>query len=282
MISKKGFLYTISAIILVSTLVFYSQNYLEKNSFREREIVFSSVLNSAEMINDNLAFNLQTLLRLDISKNYDNNFANFIVLGDLNASSNPSTDLLAYKTFVDNNLFNLSGGSKVFTLSNLSDGQAEIFFGNSLEFDYSYDNGFVLLKKSNSGNTSTLNSVDLTLNLVQDINSHSWSSTNGSTVVDVNYIDSNNAFTERVTIDPTLLNTLTITFDDADSITFEVGLISSINNSVKLSNDTLTNINYSLTASYYPDSNNLPALFNSNFSYIDSKIDYNSLVKLFD
>ncbi|MFA5126129.1 MAG: hypothetical protein WC462_03955 [archaeon] len=278
--SSKGFLFTISVILFASTLVFYVQTYSATNSLNERQIILSEKPVNALVLNDDISFDLIRILGINLDlNNSDSN--RVIISGDVNLSSNIPGVLTDYESFLNNDFFPRVGGDQSIDLSNLNDGVGEVFFGNSLEFDYDYSSGIYLYPKD----SAVLESLDLNVHSSGSFLDFDWNGSSGSQQVIINYSDDSNSISLVKSVDLNALSSLKILYSDCNAFVYfgEVDASGSdYNSSLSIQPCSSQAISYSINAVYSGQSDFVPVLFNSVFSVRYSKVDVNSFVVLRD
>jgi len=278
--SSRGFLFTISVILFASTLVFYAQTYSATNSLNEMQIILSEKPVNALVLNDDISFDLIRILGINVDlNNVDSN--RVIISGDVNLGSNIPGVLTDYESFLNNDFFPRVGGDQSINLSNLNDGVGEVFFNNSLEFDYDYSSGIYLYPK----NSVVLESLDLNVHSSGSFLDFDWNGSSGSQQVIINYSDDSNSISLVKSIDLNALSSLKILYSDCNAFVYfgEVDVSGSDHNSsLSIQPCSSQAISYSINAVYSGQSDFVPVLFNSIFSVRYSKVDVNSFVVLRD
>jgi len=278
--SSKGFLFTISVILFASTLVFYAQTYSTTNSLNEMQIILSEKPVNALVLNDDISFDLIRILGINVDlNNVDSN--RVIILGDVNLSSNIPGVLTDYESFLNDDFFPRVGGDQSIDLSNLNDGVGEVFFNNSLEFDYDYSSGIYLYPKD----SAVLESLDLNVHSSGSFLDFDWSGSSGSQQVIINYSDDSNSISLVKSVDLNALSSLKILYSDCNAFVYfgKVDVLGSDHNSsLSIQPCSSQAISYSINAVYSGQSDFVPVLFNSIFSVRYSKVDVNSFIVLRD
>jgi hypothetical protein len=284
MISGKGFLFTISVILFTSTLVFYTQQYVENNSFREEGIINSSKLASQPFLNDDIGFDLQRIFGLTLETEYSNDL-NIRVAGTLPRGFDVQQKLSDYNAFLYGTFFRRTPGTKTIDLANLADGKAELFIGSLLEYDFDYANNAASVYPKTG---STLKYVDLNIDAnATDFNRVEWVSFAAGTVpLKISYVDDRNSFSEDTLIDPASVNKLAIVYNAAGLMDINayitVGNVDTIDSAVKIDTEASRQLDYSLFVSYLasPDTDYLPIRFNAGMTYSERQLSSSTLIKV--
>ncbi|MFA5357512.1 MAG: hypothetical protein WC308_01160 [archaeon] len=281
--SSRGYLFTISVILFVSTLVFYSQQYVNNNSFREQGIIFSSKLINQPFLNDDIGTDLQKILGFAIRTDYNSDL-NLLVSGVVPRGFGVSTAIVDYNSFLYRTFFERTSGVKSIDLSSLADGKAELSVGSILSYDFDYSNSSAIIYPKNG---ASLNSLDINIDAsASDLNRFEWvnpvSGPSGTIPVRINYTDDVNSFSVSTSVNSSVLNKLAIVYQGDENAYIIVGQIGGVNSSVDINANSLRSFNYSIFASYSPSSypNNLPIFFDSILAYSGNGFDSNSLIKI--
>jgi hypothetical protein len=238
------------------------------NSSSEYLVSYSSRPMGVIFLEDNVAFSLSKVLGLSFDLN--NSINQVIVSGDFSPTRNQQLDLNNFESFLNNSLFSFTPGKAVIDLNQLKDGAAEVFFGNSLQGDYNYNNSsFALFPLS----SATLSSVDINIRASGDLNRVDWNTTAGALVVTINYTDDSNSFTVSTSVDPNTFSALTLVYNDSNSIISMGNAYKSYNNSVKIVSAQNHRMDYLIKATYSSPQVFLPIRFNS--TMVSSSPDYN-------
>lgn len=280
MISGKGFLFTVSVIFFASTLVFYTQQYVENNSFREEGIINSSKLASQPFLNDDIGFDLQRIFGFTLETEYSTDL-NVSIAGVLPRGFDVSGKLGDYNSFLYGTFFGRIAGTKTIDLSGIADGKAELSIGSLLGCDFDYSNNdLIIYPKTGSVLSNVYLDIDANAN---DFNRYEWADfAAGSVPLEINYVDENVSFSVSESIDPDSLNKLAIAYRDDVNAYIVIGTNNAVDSSIKIDAESAHQLNYSLVASYLPSSdvNSLPVLFNATMRYSDSRLDSNSSIKI--
>ncbi len=178
---SKGFLFTIAVILFASTLTIYAQSYANVNFSAERSIISSARPVNVLLLNDDLAFDVLSLLRMsvDVNKSYPDEAQ---ISGDFLSSRDISGEFTDYASFLSATFFSRSLGSEVIDLSAFEDGKAELLFGDFAQLDYNYSNNLFLFPLSGS-----LDRIDINLMIPGEVSSVVWSPSGGAIPVYINY-----------------------------------------------------------------------------------------------
>jgi hypothetical protein len=276
--SKRGFLFTISVILFSSTLIFYAQNFSDRNSSSEYQIVLASgQLNSVQLVDD-ISFDIVRLFGVSIDTNDESSSASVVkISGNISNQPNNLDSLNYYENFVNSSFFPRVAGDETIYLSNLKDGSAEYFIGKSLEFDNNYSSLNVALYPKAS---VALQRIDINLRANGDLNWVIFSESTGSVQLNFIYVDDSNTFSITKNISPTSLSSLTLGYLDSNySINFG-SIATDRNSSVLVQTNSLHPLSYSLVAYYSSQLDLDPVLINAYLHTSHSKSDTNSMLYL--
>ncbi|MCX6801116.1 MAG: hypothetical protein NTZ73_02915 [Candidatus Diapherotrites archaeon] len=286
MISGKGFLFTVSVIFFTSTLVFYTQQYVENNFFREEGIINSSKLASQPFLNNDISFDLQRIFGFTLETEYSKDL-NIKVTGTLPRGFDVQQKLSDYNAFLYGTFFGRTPGTKTIDLANLADGKAELFIGSLVECDFDYDNNVASVYPKTG---STLRYVDLNIDAnAIDFNRVEWVGSTpeaGDVLLKINYVDNRNSFSINTSIGPTAVNKLAIVYNAASLTDINayvtIGDDGVTTSAVKIDTDASRQLDYSLFVSYLasPDTNYLPIRFNAGMTYSERQFSSNSPIKV--
>jgi len=271
--SKKGFLFTVSAVLFASTLIFFAMNFAQINSSSEYEISSSARPLNAIYLADNVAFNLSKVLGTSIDVN--DSTKQIIMSGNLANSTVQLTAIQDYSSFLTNNYFPLTSGTESINLTSLTDGKAEVYFGSDVQADYNYSSNLIALSPLNS---SSLSSIDLNIRASGALSSLVESTTGSGLTVNINYVDDANSFSLTRSVSATALSTITLVYADSSSVLSFGRAYSDRNNSLILQASPDHNTSYIIRAIY----SGLPVLLpvKLNGSITSSSKDYNAISNL--
>ncbi len=270
MISKKGFLFTISIILFASTIVIFAQVYLNNSMGVETRVLSNYAMLSQPILNDNIASNLKKIVGFDLDLEFQNNNIIISINDSLPKDYNVSQKISSYESFLENSFFPIFSGEESIDFTNLKDGSIELFFNDLFVYNVDYD----LNENSFVSNSSALNSIDLNLFVDNNLNYYEWVFVSGNTDLNLYYFDSNTYFYLTESISPTSANTLNLVYNDYNSI------IVIENNSFNIDSGAGRKIDFDLRTSYDFDSNNFPVWFNALLNYSSRNISSSSLIKI--
>ncbi|MDD4082179.1 MAG: hypothetical protein PHD05_02210 [Sphaerochaetaceae bacterium] len=278
MISNKGFLFTLASIFFASTIVFFAQGFYEANLISEREIISSSMPLNIVLLNEDIAQSVSDLFGLEFDIN--SNEKSMVISGRMNSDSSESNSLSSYSSFVSSNYFPRLAFNESLDLSNLTDGKAEFFIGDELNFDYNYGNSVALFSNS----SLPLDSIDLNIKTTGTLSSYEWVPLSGDNFsVSINYSDDSNAIILNGSIGKTSASYLKLIYPDGNTFV-RLGNINYLgvdyNSAFIIESKQNQVINYMVKADY-ADANFYPVKINSILSVKSANIDSNTLLTLF-
>jgi len=273
MISKKGFLFTISVIFFASTLVFFAQTFSTNNNANEARIIDSARGINLFSAGDDISFDLERIFGINADYNYGSTSSTF-VSGVLSDNPTISTSISNYSTFLNNSFFPRVTGTKSIDLSSLSDGVMEVFFGSFFEFDYDYQNqtAFIYPLQSN-----VLQSVDINL-YSTDFNTYQWVGTGSEVTLNIHFYGDSNSLSLTKTVDTSSASSLLLIFNDANAVV-RFGSVLGKTSAVFIDSNRVSAINYSIKSNYSSSSGGR-VFFNAILRNTLTGIDSNSFIVL--
>lgn len=268
MISKKGFLFTISIILFSTTLILYTQSYSESILNREMLIIENYKLKQLNFISDDISTDILKILKIDFDSAFENEIVNVSINGELPVE-NISDKLIEYNNFLNNFYFTKQNEQAEVDFSGMDNNFIIEFITN--KFIYDFDDSIIYLNEH-------YDLLDLNI-FVQnsDLNFVESNFSSGDTLIKVNYFDDQNivSFTESINLDsPSFIkfiyndNNITINFGENNQNYFS--LDSEIN----------SKINYFLKVQNSFDANFFDARTNVLLKYRFDNLDSNSFVKV--
>jgi hypothetical protein len=277
LLSSKGFLFTISVIFFASTLIFYAQNYLFQTNASETYIISSAKPAAVLQLGDDLAFDIGRVLGIGIDSNSAS--GRIVLSGTLAALPNMNDAINDYESFLGGVFFQRVGLNQSIDFSSLSDNSAELFFGNSIEFDYNYGSTITLLPRDNS----IISSLDLNLHSDGNLITYEFYPGYSSPQIqlNLNYIDDGNSFNIVTLLGANSSSVLKLVYSDGNTL-ISLGRVtiggSEKNSVVKISATPLRRMNYILAAGY--DANIVPVKWNAMLRSGYDKVDVNSFLTI--
>jgi len=280
-LSNRGFLFTISVIIFASTLVLYAQHFSDSVNSNERSIILASQPVNIFLLNDDLANGVASLLGLTVDINQSIN-STVLISGVISQTPSISSAFLGYSSFLSGKFFPSIGGTHSLNLSNLSDGTAELFFGNNLEFDSGYTGHEIAFYKKSG---ASIVSLDLNLHSSNSLQSIEWApNSSGQTLaLNLNYSDDANSFSIHQNISVASLSSLRFVYSDGDSL-LSLGAVSiggvNKNSAMLFTAMPTQKVSYVLKGTF-GNEKIAPARFNSVLSSKLERVDSNSYLTLY-
>ncbi len=170
-------------IFFASTIIVFSSFYFEASISRETRILSSYNALSQTYLNDNISSNLKNVMGIDNSVSFGDETV-LIRISDSFPKNDLSSDLVSYKTFLEEDFFPFFPGEQSLSFTNSSN--PKLFFGDL--FYYSMSNSesvFYSLQESP-------NSIDLNI-FGSGLLSSDFSSSSGDVVLNINYFDDSNS-----------------------------------------------------------------------------------------
>jgi hypothetical protein len=199
------------------------------------------------------------------------------ISGSIPSSNDFRPRLGAYYAFIDRNFFPRIPGSKQLYLSDLNDGKAEVFFGDSMEFDFNYDANKVSFVPINA---SSLSSLDVNLIASGSSTGFSWAPSAGSVPLVLNYYDDSNYFLVSASVSASSLSTLTVTYSSGEMVFLVGNAVSNANSSFSVQGNASQKVLYSIKADYSNPGLLRPVKINASVYYSILGFDSNSFLVL--
>jgi len=274
---NKGFLFTVSVIIFASTLVFFTQSFLQVSFDNEKSILDAQPFFVGANLNDDLAFDLERIVGISVDVNSGNDL-NILFTGSFPQDYDIGTKISEYKAFLDTNYFTRIGGTQDINVVNLIDGNAELFIGDVLLFESVYSDSNINISPVSS---NSLIGLDINITTTGNRDFNFLPSDTGVVPLDFNYIDTNSLnpiISTRISIDPSVENKITLRYSDGD-INLVIGSTPKGTDSLQITSNSTRQINYSILLMYSTGKVYLPVRFNSELKQLN-ELDSNSLIKI--
>lgn len=275
--SKKGFFFTFSVILFVSTLVFLTQGFSTKNVLEERYIISSYRPSVISFISDDIAFDLKKILGFETDLSFNDTNVN-IYLSDSISREVYLIDLINnYSDFLSEIYFKRTQGSKIINFSSAKDGNYEIFYGSDFIYYNNYDTNSIKFISNNN----KLNIVDLNIYFKKPLINYSWvpNKTGVLSEIKIIYFGDYNYFEIIDEFNPLESSSLVLEFDEG-VVDINFGLVDSKYSSLFIDSKIKSKIDFTFNNNYDFDKNELPINFNSVFSIILPDVESSSLINL--
>jgi hypothetical protein len=173
------------------------------------------------------------VLGVSVDFNQDRNYV--LCSGYLSPTPSQRVALIDYNSFVNQNYLSSLPGTNNLNLSELLDGQAEIFFGENSGLKLNYDSNSVVFYSSSSVSLIDVNvtsGLSGPYALVESVSS-------GSSTVNIRYNDDANVVVRSISFNPSLRNSFVISYSDSNiefvfgNLSYGYGLLIDSNSSAK-------------------------------------------------
>lgn len=272
MISKKGFLFTISIILFATTLVFYAQVYSDNILKRDFYILDDYKASIIQFIMDDISYDILNIFEIDFENTFSEDFVFININGKLY-----DNDLISvineYEGFLINKYFTKTLGQKTIDFSDVLNNGLKINLNNN-EFVFDFYNSNIYLRKDFSF---------LDLNIFyngNDLNHYVVNFDNSGTQkisVNIRYFDDVSVIilSEEINLDE--LSTITFVYDDYSSFVINIG---EFENNYFMIDSNNVELNYFLGFKNNFDNDFFKASFNIPFEYETKRIKSNSLISV--
>ena len=233
----KGFVISISALLLLSALLVFSQFYLNLNLERESEVVSVFSVEKAGFVRSDLSVDLNKLLETSVDVNRGVSFTEIFLRDSLPSDLN-KLNVLGLQSFLSSVYAKQQNISIEVDFNKLVDGKTELVFSNALQYDYSYANDTnVFFYVPASDSNVTVFDINVTVN-DSVVSSIPWSlNPSGDINVSLRYEDGNGVITSSGKLDSSTLNTFTFNYsgNPNDSFSVEIGAIEGSQKALRIS-----------------------------------------------
>ena len=279
----KGFVISISALLLLSALLVFSQFYLNLNLERESEVVSVFSVEKAGFVKSDLSFDLNKLLETSVDVNRGVSFTEIFLRDKLPSDLN-KLNVLGLRSFLSSVYAKQQNISIEVDFNKLVDGKTELVFSNALQYDYSYANDTnVFFYVPASDSNVTVFDINVTVN-DSVVSSIPWSlNPSGDINVSLRYEDGNGVITSSGKLDSSTLNTFTFNYsgNPDDSFSVEIGAIEGSQKALRISesfDNAATRSSISVRAVVPSSSDNLYWFYDADLNF--SVADVNSSGKI--
>ena len=281
-LSKRGFLFTLSAILFATTLIVYSQTYLGISYDNEKAIINASAVASLANINDSISYNMWKLTGLGIDVNVADDLN--IHLYERIPKTNVAANITSFELMLNNQYFKRVAGWHELDATDLKDGQVEIYVGDVVTIDANYagDKTTIYPRGVNS-----ITSIDLNIfvNGPRDDEVVTVAPAGaGTALITIYYIDTNISkpvISESYALVDTGQETSYI-FNYAGGETLEVliGEVGSRTESFQITNNTSFVVDYDVRINYANGAEYLPVRLNSVLRQTLKNANTNTMLKI--
>ena len=279
----KGFVISISVLLILSALLVFSQFYLNLNLERESEVVSVFSVEKAGFVRSDLSFDLNKLLETSVDVNRGVSFTEIFLRDKLPSDLN-KLNVLGLRSFLSSVYAKQQNISIEVDFNKLVDGKTELVFSNALQYDYSYANDTnVFFYVPASDSNVTVFDINVTVN-DSVVSSIPWSlNPSGDINVSLRYEDGNGVITSSGKLDSSTLNTFTFNYsgNPNDSFSVEIGAIEGSQKALRISesfDNAATRSSISVRAVVPSSSDNLYWFYDADLNF--SVADVNSSGKI--
>ncbi|MFH1255981.1 MAG: hypothetical protein V1494_01680 [Candidatus Diapherotrites archaeon] len=280
---KKGFVLTLSAILLLSSVLLFSQFYLNKTALQNSEILEGFHSSKAAFLLDDISSDFNKLLGASVDINRGSSSLRISVKDRLSGDYN-KMNVLSLQSFLQKGYAEKQAASISLDLNRLVDGQTELVFSNGIHYDFSYDQNFFLFHKPSSSTNATAYDLNVSVNAFSDYYIPWAWNPSGDLSVSFRYSDQNSLSSINYSgkVDSSIQNNFTFHYNDGTQLVVSVGAIGSSLKALRLSKTFSANSSratYSFNA-FLPADNRKPfyAFYDADLNY--SQLDVNSFSKI--
>jgi hypothetical protein len=278
--SKKGFLFTLGAILFATTLVVYSQTYLFMNYSNEKNILSISGVSALKNIDDSIAKNLIKIVGVGLDVNCGSDL-NIHFYEKVPKGYDVFQKMIDFENMLNNEYFKRAPGEQEFDMSQLKDGVAEVFIGEKVTIESDYSNKITKVYP-NSSNSLLLIDLNIYIDGLAQVPTFNPDETGDATLI-LNYRDENSLTSDisysTNNFNPANVSSLLLNFSDGN-VLFLIGNTEGVSNSFYLDSNIDSNIFYSLQLNYSECADYLPIRLNANLEQSLGKVTSNTLLKI--
>ncbi|MBU1120408.1 MAG: hypothetical protein ABIE23_04135 [archaeon] len=287
---SKGYVLTISTLLIVSIILLFSVFYLSKAEKSEKALSELVPIEKAGFVVDDIAFDLNKLLETAVKiERIDSNTR--ITFNDKLASDlDKENELMDYQNFLYGVYAVQQNAVISIDFNNLVDGKTEMLFSNGLQYDYNYggSDANVLFYASGGDTNATRMDINVSVN-DSSVLLEPWSwDPGGDITVNLFYEDQNalNTVNSSGTLNSSSLHTYAIHFSETvnDVLEVLVGGIEGHNGGFALvegidNTSSKANLVFSVTAPSN-DVNSLYYYYNADLNYEQLDVNANGLIQI--
>lgn len=279
MMSRKGFLFTISIIFVASTLIFFAQEYSSKNLAEQSSIVFSYKPTLEPFTADDISRDLLAITELSISDSFSDSNIIISISDSIQKSTNLSTAFVEYASFLDTNYFQKIQGTESINILGFTDGTYDANIGDTLVYSNNYNNTLAHVLDFNG---TRLKSIDLNIFSEGDLNSYSWSASGTGVNVTIRFFGDSNYVIINSSVSQSGSSTLDLYHDNnvLDRTTITIGSVLGNNSSIMVDSNAMDEVSFSMDVIYSGFSSTVPIDLNVLFTSTSDYVSSNSLIRV--
>ncbi len=288
---KKGFVISISTILIVITIVWFSVFY--QGMIKDREVNINAIypIEKAGLVADDVIFDISKILGVEQTVGRAGTFMTIGLEDKIPADIN-KYQLIDYNIFVDGNYGTMQNASISLGLDRLLDGNAEMVFDNGLRYTHQYDGdqNFVRFFRDDGSDTGVF-TYDINVYVdgarYDSSGSTAWTCDSGGDVnVNLRYTDN---FGESVTSicdqDPTQEYEYEFAFQGSvmGDLVVSFGDVQGNENSVKVRDNIQTpnvSVRISIEAKFAASTEEVVWYYDADLNYVQSDVAINRKIEL--
>lgn len=282
---KRGFIITFSTILIVSSLLLFSQFYLKNSKSREQSILMSAKFSKLGLVLDDIENDVEEILGTTVAINKAATQTEITFTDKLPSDLNKFY-LLDYRGFLYNTYAPKQNISLIADFNELLDNKTELIFSNGLQYDYFYggDNIVGFYVPGGDTNATTYNII---INVNNDLNTVQMSGTLGTDInVNLYYTDNSNTINESWQLDANVNNQYTVYYTDPainpnDYLRINVGNIGGYLRAIRITesiDDESSEANLTLEVIVPAVQDNLFYWYNADLNYSQADVNANGKI----
>ncbi len=237
----KGYIISLSAIILLSSLLLFAMFYSENSKQRNIEVNEIIKYSKLDFIKDDLSFDLNRLLQTEIQINRKENLE-LVFREKIPSEYSKKTAIQNLKNFIETKYSELNNAEIKLNNSRINN-SVLIKFSNKLIYEYNFNENSIEFYAENTDTNLVSADLNLTVHGTSTEVILPIQSTEHNLIINFNYVDENtlNETHKNLKLDSRINNIIRIRFSNElnDEIEINLGRIQGKINAVKVWNKTL-------------------------------------------
>jgi hypothetical protein len=280
-ISKRGFLFTLSAILFATTLVIYSQTFLGISYGNEKAVINASAVGTLANINDSISFNMRKIVGVEVDANSAGDI-NIFVRERIPKGYNVAQKISDFEAMLNGAYFPRVAGNHVLDASGIRDGTAEILAGSVASIDSNYAGNETTVRPTGA---NAIRSIDINIYVDGPRDSEEINVAGGGVAdVGLSYADTNAAagsisqsFPDA---DTGLASAMVFRYPGDENVVVLLGEVGSLSESFRITNNSSHNLYYDIRVNYAQGADYLPVRLNAVLMQQLGSADANTMLKI--
>lgn len=287
--SEKAFILSISALLFMSVLIYYTFFYVSSIQMNQGNILNANKLSKAGFVKDDILYDVNKILGKSIDVDRNSSYAYVSVTDKFPLDFNQQF-LRNLKTFYEGNYANKQNMDITFISSRLTDARQEVIFESGLRYTYTPDtpDGNNLIDFFVVNRDTNFTRIDINLNVkgrYYDYNAWDYNSS-GNILTTINYTDYNSShtFTSQGLLSRSTKQEFLIRFSNSDtnSIRIQVGKIDNNTASIRIIESFDSNADSAKVAikAGYPTVTEVVWRMNADLNLVYQDVNFNQMLEI--